>query len=154
MLPGAALLAAAHLVAEPATWTSLFLTSWQHASVKKKSGTKNKSDTGSSGVAGLDSNHDVVVDQLNRLQQAYTAGLQQVLNTINTCLKASTKAQVAHATQLALGNSESQQSSLAQTIKDSLPATDVRACLTTICENQKLLLKRIKLQMSELISAL
>ena len=154
MLPGSDLLAAAHLVSEPVMWACLFVTSWQQMFVKKKVGTKSKGNAVSNAMAGTDSNDDVVRQQLDRAQQAYVAGLQQVLTAVNVCLKSSTKSQLADATQMTLGTPKSAQSSLTQTINGCLSAADVRACLTAIVENQKLLLKRIKLQLSELISAL
>lgn len=135
-------------------WACLFVTSWQQMFVKKKVGTKSKGNAVSNAMAGTDSNDDVVRQQLDRAQQAYVAGLQQVLTAVNVCLKSSTKSQLADATQMTLGTPKSAQSSLTQTINGCLSAADVRACLTAIVENQKLLLKRIKLQLSELISAL
>lgn len=149
VLSGSALLAAAHLVSEPATWVCLFMTSWQHVYAKKKTGIKSKDSMGHQ----LDSSQKIVRQHLERLVQAYIAGLQLVLAAVNTCLKVSTKALVADATQMALGSSENEQSGLAQTITECLPQADVQACLTVIVENEKLLLKRIKLQLSEQLSA-
>ena len=121
---------------------------------KKKIGTKSKGNAVSNGMARTDSHNDVVRQQLDRAQQAYVTGLQQVLTAVNVCLNASTKSQLADATQMTLGTSNNEQPSLTQTINECLSAADVHACLTAIVENQKLLLKRIKLQLSELISTL
>lgn len=153
MLPGHTLLAAAYLVSEPAAWLCLFLTHWQHLHLKKKTGAKSKGGTATN-MPPLDDETELEVrQQLDRLNRAMEAALQVVLRAVNACLKVSTKVQIADALQLALSSTESEASGLVAMINECLHQPDLHSLLSAIVENQKLLLKRIKLQLSEQISA-
>ena len=153
MLLGQPLLAAAHLVSEPAMWTCLFLTCWQHMFATKRQGTKSKGDAASNGQAHSNAPDAIVHQMLAKLLQTYTAGLQSVLDAINSHLKVSAKSQVAAATELALGGQGDASPSVADMLEGCLSHKDVNYILTAIVDNQKLTLKRIKLHVSELLSA-
>ena len=153
MLLGQPLLAAANLVSEPAMWTCLFLTCWQHMFAAKRQGSKSKGQATRNGRAHGNGQDTTVHQVLTKLLQTYTAGLQAVLNAINAQLKVSTKSQVAAVADLALKGHASASRSVAGMLEGCLSPKDVNNILTAVVDNQKLTLKRIKLHLSELLSA-
>ena len=155
MLLGSTVLAVVHLVTEPATWLSLCVLAWQQlfGGVKRKQGKKGKAGVGVTDAAP-DEGHSggqQVRDQLGQVQQAIMQSLQGVVDAVSVRLKAPSKPQVAHATHTALGNG---QQDLAKALSGCLSQSDIHATLNAILIAQSLTLKRIKLQASELISAM
>lgn len=155
MLLGSIVLAVVHLVSEPATWLSLCVLAWQQlfGGVKRKQGKKGKAGVGVADAAP-DEGHSgggQVRDQLGQMQQAMMQSLQKVIDAVNVRLKAPSKPQMAHATHTALGNG---QQDLAQAISGCLSQSDIHANLSAVLVAQCVTLKRIKLQASELISAM
>ena len=155
MLLGSILLAAVHLVSEPATWLCLCLLAWQHhfGAVKKKQGKKGKAIGVSEGATPDHPGRQAVREQLNQMQQDYCKGLQDIVDAVNACVKAPAKAQLANATKTVFGDVQ-QGSDLASALAGCLSQADVHAVLNSVITAQALTLKRIKLQASELMSAL
>jgi len=155
MLLGNTVLAVVHLVSESATWLSLCVLAWQQlfGGVKRKQGKKSKAGVGVTDAAP-DEGHpgeQQVRDQLGQMQQAMMQSLQGVIDAVSVRLKAPSKPQMAHATQTALGNG---QQDLAKALSGCLSQSDIHASLNAVLVAQSLTLKRIKLQASELISAM
>ena len=155
ILLGSTLLAAVHLVSEPATWLCLCLLAWQHhfGAVKKKQRNKGKAIGVTEGSIPDHPGRQAVREQLSQLQQAYCKGLQGIVDAVNVRIKAPTEAQLANATKTVFGDVQ-QGPGLAQTLAGCLSQADVHAVLNSIITAQALTLKRIKLQASELMSAL
>ena len=154
MLHGSTVLAAVHLVSEPATWLCLCIVAWQQkfGSVKKKPGKKSKSGGDVEGMPQESQpGGQLVREQLVQLQQAVAESLQAVVNALSARLKAPLKPQMAHATQAALGDGPRD---LAQALAGCLSQAEIHQALNAVLVAQSLTLKRIKLQASELVSAL
>jgi len=155
MLLGSTVLAVVHLVSEPATWLCLCVVAWQQLSggVKRKQGKKSKTGVGVADAAPDEghSGEQQVRDQLGQMQQAMMQSLQGVIDAVSVRLKAPSKPQMAQATQTALGNG---QQDLAKALSGCLSQSDIHASLNAVLVAQCLTLKRIKLQASELISAM
>ncbi|DBA69455.1 TPA: hypothetical protein ACH3X2_012800 [Trebouxia sp. C0005] len=155
MLLGSTVLAVVHLVSEPATWLSLCVLAWQQlfGGVKRKLGKKGKAEV-AAGDAAPDGGHfgeQQIRDQLGQMQQAMMQSLQGVIDAVSVRLKAPSKPQMAHATQTALGDG---QQDLAKALSGCLSQSDIHASLNAVLAAQCMTLKRIKLQASELISAM
>ena len=155
MLLGSTVLAVVHLVSEPATWLSLCVLAWQQlfGAVKRKQGKKGKGGV-EAAYAAPDEGHSgeqQVRDQLGQMQQSILQSLQGVIDAVSVRLKAPSKPQMAHATQTALGHG---QQDLAKALSGCLSQSDIHASLNAILVAQSLTLKRIKLQGSELLSAM
>jgi len=155
MLLGSTVLAAAHLVSEPATWLCVIILAWQQmfGSVKKKQGKRGKGSR--AGIEGVPQDvhpgAQIVREQLLQTQQAFASSLQSVIDAVNVRLKAPSKLQLAHATQTVLGD---KQQHLAQALAGCFSQGDIHATLNAILVAQSLTLKRVKLQASVLVSAL
>ena len=155
MLLGSTILAAVHLVSEPAVWLCLCIVAWQHrlGGSTKKPGKKGKG----SGVGEKSPVHhselQPVREQLSHMQHAYCEGLQGVVDAVNVRLKVAGKAQLANATRVVLGDN-GQGSDLFQALAGCLSWADIQALFNSVITAQALTLKRIKLQASELVCAL
>ena len=156
MLLGSTLLAAVHLVSEPAVWLSLCILTWQQqfgvGGAAKKQGKKGKGV----GVGGESPLHQpklhFVQEQLSHVQHAYCEGLQGVVDAVNVRVKAAGKGQLATATKAVLGDA-GQDSDLVQALSGCLSWADIQAVFNSVITAQVLTLKRVKLQASELVSA-
>ncbi|KAL3145468.1 hypothetical protein ABBQ32_003295 [Trebouxia sp. C0010 RCD-2024] len=155
MLLGSTILTAVHLVSEPAVWLSLCIMAWQHqfGAVSKKSGKKGKGSGVGEGLTLHQSEVQAVREELNYMQHAFCTSLQSIVDTVNVRLKVVGKAQLANATRAVLGDA-GQASDLAQALSGCLSWAEIQAVLNSIITAQALTLKRIKLQASELMSAL
>ncbi len=155
MLLGSTVLAVVHLISEPATWLSLCILAWQQlfGGFKRKQGKKGKAGVGAADAAPDEgrSGEQQVRDQLGQMQQTMMQSLQGVIDAVSVRLKASSKPQMAHATQTALGNG---QQDLAKALSGCLSQSDIHVTLNAVLVAQSLTLKRTKLQASELISAM
>ncbi|DBA84768.1 TPA: hypothetical protein ACH3X1_005807 [Trebouxia sp. C0004] len=155
MLLGSTVLGVVHLVSEPATWLSLCVLAWQQlfGGVKRKQGKKGKAEVGVADAAPDEghSGEQQVRDRLGQMQQAMTQSLQGVIDAVSVRLKAPSKPQMAHATQTALGIG---QQDLAKALSGCVSQSDIHASLNAVLVAQCVTLKRIKLQASELISAM
>lgn len=87
------------------------------------------------------------------MQQAYCVGLQSIVDAVNVRLKLAGKGQLANATKAVLGDA-GQASDLSQALAGCLSWAGIQAVLNSFITGQALTLKRIKLQASELMSAL
>lgn len=156
MLLGSTLLAAVHLVSEPAVWLCVCMLAWQYhfggGGAAKKHGKKDKGGSAGEGTSLHQPELQVIREQLSHLQHAYCEGLQGIADALSVRLKGSGKARLADATRAALGDA-GQSSDLAQTLAGCLSWAEIQAVLNTIITAQGLTLKRVKLQASELISA-
>lgn len=153
MLLGHTVLAAVHLVSEPASWLCLCLIAWQQLfGARKRQGKKSKGGAGAD-MASLEgpSEDQLVRSQLAQTQQAVEHSLQGIADAVNVRLKGPTKPQMAHATQTVLGEGPSD---LAKALSGCLSQGDIHAVLNSVLVAQNLTLKRVKLQASELVSAL
>lgn len=156
MLLGRTLLAAVHLVSEPAVWLCVCMLAWQHhfggGGAAKKQGKKDKGRGACEGTSLQHSELQLIREQLNHMQHAYCEGLQGIVDAMSVRLKAAGRAQLANATTAALGDA-GQSSDLVQALAGCLSWADIQAVLHGIITAQALTLKRLKLQASELISA-
>ena len=155
MLLGSTLLAALHLVSEPAVWLCLCMMAWQHqfGAVRKRQGKRGKTVGASTESNPLQPGIGRVRGQLNQMQSALCEGLQAIIDAANARLKAATKPQLASATAAALGDMQ-QSSNLAEGLAGCFSQPDIHSVLNIILTAQSLSVKRIKLQASELLSAL
>ena len=156
MLLGSSLLVMVHLVSEPAVWLSLCILTWQHqfgvGGAAKKQGKKGKGvRMGAESPVHQPKLH-FVREQLSRMQHAYCEGLQGVVDAVNVRLKAAGNGQHASATKAVLGDA-GQHSDLVQALAGCLSWADIQAVFNSVITAQALTLKRVKLQASELISA-
>ncbi|KAL3136699.1 hypothetical protein ABBQ38_005934 [Trebouxia sp. C0009 RCD-2024] len=155
MLLGSTILTAVHQVSEPAVWLYLCIMAWQHqfGAVSKKSGKKGKGSGVGEGLTLHQPELQAVREDLNHMQHAYCASLQSVVDAVNVRSKVAGKAQLANATRAVVGDA-GQASDLAQALSGCLSWAEIQAVLNSIITAQALTLKRIKLQASELMSAL
>ena len=155
-LLGSTLLAAVHLVSEPAVWLCVCMLAWQHhfggGVATKKQGKKEKGDW--VGERSSLDQHELqsIREQLSHMRHAYCGGLQGLVDAISVRRKAAGNAQLASATKAALVDA-GQNSDLVQALAGCLSWADIQAVLNSITTAQGLTLKRVKLQASELISA-
>ena len=156
MLLGSTLLTTVHLVSEPAVWLCLCILTWQHqfrvGNAAKKQGKKGKGGGVVEGSPLHQPELHLVREQLNHMQHAYCAGLQGVVDAVNVRLKVAGKGQLATATRAVLGDA-GRGSDLVQALAGCLSWADIQAVFNSVITAQALTLKRIKLQASELVSA-
>ena len=128
---------------------------WQHlfGAVNKKSGKKGKGSGVAKGPSPPQPELQAVREEVDHMQQAYCEGLQSVVDAVSVRLKLAGKAQVANAPRVVVGDA-GQASGLAEALAGCLSWEEIQAVLNSIITAQALTLKRIKLQASELMSAL
>lgn len=125
----------------------------QFGAVNKKLGKKGKAVGVGVGPTSHQPELHLVREEVIHMQQAISEGLQGVVDAVNARLKVAGKAQLANATRAVAGDA-GQASDLAQALAGYLSWSEIQAVLNSIITAQALTLKRIKLQASELISAL
>lgn len=155
MLLGSTVLAAVHLVSEPAVWLCLCILTWQHqyrvGGAAKKQGKKGKGGGAGEGSTLHQPELHLVREQLSHMRHAYCEGLQGVVDAVNVRLKVAGKGQLAFATRAVLGDA-GQGSDLVQALAECLSWADIQAIFNNVITAQALTLKRLKLQVSELVS--
>ena len=156
MLLGSTLLAAVHLVSEPAAWLCFCILTWQHqfgvGGMAKKQGKKGKGGGLGDGLPLHQPELHLIREQLSHMQHAYCKGLQGIVDAINMRLKAAGKGQLATAIRAVLGDA-GQGSDLVQALAGCLSWAEIQAVFDGVVTAQALTLKRVKLQAAELISA-
>ena len=153
MILGSTVLAAVHLVSEPAIWLCLFITAWQQqfGAAKKKQGKKSKADAKSESSLTEHPGQAIIKEQLVQIQQAVAQSLQSLVNAVNARLKSPAKVQLTNAMHAVLGD---QQSALAQALTSCMSQSEARGVLDAVCAAQVVTLKRIRSQATDLLSAL
>ena len=153
MILGSTVLAAVHLVSEPATWLCLFITAWQHqfGGAKKKQGKKSKADAKTEGSQPDHPGQAIIKEQLVQMQQAVAQSLQGLVNALNARSKSPAKVQLANAMHAVLGD---QQSALAQALTGCMSQSEARAVLDAVSAAQFVTLKQIRSQATDLLATL
>lgn len=156
MLLGSTLLGAVHLVSEPAVWLCLCILTWQHqfgsGSTAKKQGKKGKGGGVGEGLPLHQPELHLIREQLSHMKHAFCEALQGVVDAVNARLKAAGKRQLSIAMRAVVGDA-GRDSDLVRALAGCLSWADIQVVFDSVTTAQALTLKRVKLQASELVSA-